>query len=87
MKKRKRRYVCKDMNNRKVYENDKFRVIDSSVIDPLNECWFYWEQGLLSFQMKVKGMNPKWASFGFVSEIGQPWCYQGDCIEKFEGVK
>jgi len=82
--KKKRRYVCRDRNGKRVYAGDKFRVIDSSVFDPeYDECQFYWDQDSLGFNIRVKHTNPEWASCGHTTHsVGQPWCYVDDSIEK-----
>ena len=78
-----KKYVCLDKNRTRVYEGDKFRVVNSQTIDPLDECQFYWNEGLLRFGMKVKHLNPKWASCGLTTaSMGQPWCYTNEAIEK-----
>ena len=82
-----KKYVCKDKNGKKVFEGDTFHILGSSNYDKLDECKFFWDQGTLSFGIKIRRMNPKWASFGGTSLIGQPWVYVGDMIEKKAATK
>ena len=76
------KFVCKDRNGQNVFEGDKFHILGSANYDPLDECKFFWDQETLSFGIKIKFMNPKWATFGNTSHVGEPWCYTGKVIEK-----
>lgn len=75
--------ICKDIDGTDIRAGETFHIIGSGCFNPLSECEFWWDPGLMRFQIRVRVINPGWANDGSkIHSIGQPWGYVDEMIQK-----